>query len=1245
MRILLLLTILLLISCENFAQHQKIYRNNVIVVINTDAQSKRFPEIYEHAVDYLNTVLFTGKLNSKSGNHKLIFGGGLEPLVDFRKNDKLTLYTFGVNEPIPELKGKNYLDHFSEKYFKKVAIKDQKDFSDEFKSIVSKNNCRYTAQEYMQSLLMRDVSKQNIYAEKTYILYFNTPQLYFVTRQINLLVPPAKIATFDDLTSVFNNSFQRVNRLRLEMIQPYNQGGAILQHPMEIRLEEILPGSALSFQMNLLNSSFYSGSTGVELGELQLKINGIGNDIKLEELKLLYGEVAEDYDYSIDNHGFQNVELSLSVLDFTSDPVVLSDLTGTEGNFYLQSELLLRLEPVTANKYDLSVGFIIKSNELGPVQFAPPPSPIPSWVWFIVLAVVIVVIVTYYIKRDLEFETSPNKLTEIPSFEKATYFFEITYKNVGWFKKLINSKLKLQIKSDNFDIDKSGSLLINESEYKKDQVFKVKVKGETKVTFTFTFYDPQKFIDKNIAFTIKTKYNVLFLNKDINDINFKFNLQKIQLNPKFDTENPVFNDFDEDISYLDENRTAILPQKYSGVLKLKLILNIQTCQYTLNHSGTKVPVKLENCPDFISLSEDKKMTENSSHNLEDDLILFYDPKNLTNNHEHESKIDIKFLGNAFCVGSEICLNYKIKPDYGDRWVAIDPGTTGSTVVGYDGENFSFLSNTPAKKIVPSIIVYDCDKEQIPKIGHDAINYISSGYPVFMSLKKLVGVNSGIKIQHRDYKYEISAPEATTKFIELLLNAFSDNNSNYPLTNLILCVPNTFTENKIKKFKDLIPSNINGHEIKRKRHIYESEAVIINWLKGIKEFESKGCSIMVCDLGGGTINVTVAEVKKIENKFEISLSSRFGAAKGGEEITRYIADFIWQELSNKEEELKKIDPVNKTIDENINNLTAQNILNEYENKFLDLKSTLRNLKLKLFESAEKIKIWFSETKQTVASNQPFEFNAPEFVREITKKKKIIIDSVDTSQVNQEDYIKITFSKNKFVKLLEGETNSDRYKSVLKDLIKDSLTLISERSIDKLLITGRSAFTLSIKDTIIDEVKNHNTSINNFAHELLEMGIDESKLCVAKGAAIYASKPTEYKLSRNKSLANYCLFYNKANKDEFYPVIKINEEFKEIPNRKEKIIKYSGNHFDLTGVSKLKIIQVLGNIENPPKHKITTITKIKNEYISGKADVIFILSDKDRIEWKIDSETATLNGEDLFEINELYEFEENSIWHLK
>ncbi|MBE2278769.1 MAG: hypothetical protein IAE91_00110, partial [Ignavibacteriaceae bacterium] len=529
-----------------------------------------------------------------------------------------------------------------------------------------------------------------------------------------------------------------------------------------------------------------------------------------------------------------------------------------------------------------------------------------------------------------------------------------------------------------------------------------------------------------------------------------------------------------------------------------------------------------------------------------------------------------------------------------------------------------------KKIVPSIIVYNGKMEQVPKFGEEAEGFIASGYPVFMSLKKLVGINSGISIKHSEYEYEVTSNDASKKFVELLLEKFSVSNPNFSLSNVIICVPNTFTENKIQRFKDLIPSKIYTKEIRRKRHIYESEAVIVNWLNSSDENRKNNCNIMVCDLGGGTINITIAEVKINSPVAEISLLSRFGASKGGEEVTRYIANFIWEKLCEDNDELAQFDPVNKSLENNLQ--LSKEKLDEYNTKFTAFESTLRNLKLYLFQESEKIKFWFSETTKSSANNKQYSFSAPEFVKKITNYQSITIDSVGDYIVSNNTEFKIELSKKKFKALLDGETESDKYKAVLEDLINSSLSSISNKGIDKLIITGRSSFTLGVKDLIKNKVEKYNQYLNLNIPGYAELDIDESKLFVAKGAAIYAAKPTEYRLSRNKSLANYCIFYKKNNNEFFYPVIKINEEFKVTPGNPEKYIEYPGNNLNLNSVSRLEIVQILGDIENPPKHKITTITKVKNQYISGNASVNFRLSDKDKIKWKIDSETASLVGED-------------------
>lgn len=270
------------------------------------------------------------------------------------------------------------------------------------------------------------------------------------------------------------------------------------------------------------------------------------------------------------------------------------------------------------------------------------------------------------------------------------------------------------------------------------------------------------------------------------------------------------------------------------------------------------------------------------------------------------------------VDSSHRLKFFFTRDLGTAWVGFDPGTTGSCV-SYGSTNgtlnnpaIRLVTGSNGKTIIPSCLVLDKNfgNKAIADLqpGTDymygsiadanAVAYKKGNVPVFRSIKKLLGYQNGISVTlgrtTRTFK-GVDLAHLLVKGLEYDLHADIDNLSNndrqYYVGNggcaqrAVVAIPNNYTLPKILDMVDSVRRLPDFHEV---RFVYEAEAVLFNYLsKNFKDQKPGEETVMVYDMGGATINLTVFRVRYIKRDdtiyYHIETLGRIGYSVGGDNI--------------------------------------------------------------------------------------------------------------------------------------------------------------------------------------------------------------------------------------------------------------------------------------------------------------------------------------------------------------------------
>ena len=462
------------------------------------------------------------------------------------------------------------------------------------------------------------------------------------------------------------------------------------------------------------------------------------------------------------------------------------------------------------------------------------------------------------------------------------------------------------------------------------------------------------------------------------------------------------------------------------------------------------------------------------------------------------EIELVSLNNgirSFNVSTRTAYQFHLGPDLGNVWLGLDPGTTGSCIaIATSSDDLTIEQNNNEDLISPSVILIPTDKlkssskddiRSVVRFGHkaQAIKNESDTMRKFVSIKKLLGYNSTFPLGTNKKGEELSVNSAflSTLMVEKLMEqhqAFIEaNKEEYPQffdndiyspKRAVVAIPNNFTASKIEHLRECI-LDVKDSPIKELRFIYEAEAILVNYINSdsakVHEQESlHGETIFIFDMGGATINTTLANVKRRKRDndlvWHIEIISKLGYGVGGDTIDYAYLQWIYSK-SAEYSDLAHNNPfgVQSTM---------------------DMKG-----RRKLKEAVLELK------KQTIRNYEAGE--------------ETLIDRYQIAHFNgyhlgmQEDDVFNTDIKNDANSFLYSEWFEEFVYNNVRSITNDILYVCDKKGIgtlDTILMSGRSSHFPRIKETVDAVVKRA-----GYTPDIALLPLTESKSAVAKGACYY------------------------------------------------------------------------------------------------------------------------------------------------
>ncbi len=243
----------------------------------------------------------------------------------------------------------------------------------------------------------------------------------------------------------------------------------------------------------------------------------------------------------------------------------------------------------------------------------------------------------------------------------------------------------------------------------------------------------------------------------------------------------------------------------------------------------------------------------------------------------------------------------------DRIIGIDLGTTNSCLAVMEGKNVRVIENNEGARTTPSIIAYT---EDGIKVGRPAkAQLVTNPKNTIAAAKRLIGRSYDSKEVQKDiipkvpYKVikadngdawieamdkKLAPPQVSAEVLRYLKKVAEDFLGE-KVTQAVITVPAYFNDAQRQATKDA--GTIAGLEVKRIINEPTAAALAYGLDKG------KGdATVVVYDLGGGTFDVSVIEIARVEGDSQIEVLATNGDTfLGGEDFDRALMDYLIDEF--------------------------------------------------------------------------------------------------------------------------------------------------------------------------------------------------------------------------------------------------------------------------------------------------------------------------------------------------------------
>ena len=252
-----------------------------------------------------------------------------------------------------------------------------------------------------------------------------------------------------------------------------------------------------------------------------------------------------------------------------------------------------------------------------------------------------------------------------------------------------------------------------------------------------------------------------------------------------------------------------------------------------------------------------------------------------------------------------------------RIIGIDLGTTNSCVSVMDGDKPKVIENSEGDRTTPSYVAYNDESEVL--VGQAAKRQaVTNPTDTLFAIKRLIGRKFGenevkkdmelvpysiVKAENNDAWVEakgqkIAPPEISAKVL-MKMKQTAEDFLGEKVKEAVITVPAYFNDSQRQATKDA--GRIAGLDVKR--IINEPTAAALAYGLDKNTAEQK---IVVYDLGGGTFDVSIIEMSKIDGEQQFDVLSTSGDTfLGGEDFDLRLIDYLADEFKkDKGIDLKK-----------------------------------------------------------------------------------------------------------------------------------------------------------------------------------------------------------------------------------------------------------------------------------------------------------------------------------------------------
>ena len=210
-------------------------------------------------------------------------------------------------------------------------------------------------------------------------------------------------------------------------------------------------------------------------------------------------------------------------------------------------------------------------------------------------------------------------------------------------------------------------------------------------------------------------------------------------------------------------------------------------------------------------------------------------------------------------------------------IGIDLGTTNSCVSAIEGDKPRVLETPEGKRTIPSVVSF---KNGEFVVGDAAKRQMITNPDTVYSIKRKMGTNEKVTLGGK----QLTPEEISAKILAYIKN-YAEQKLGHPVSKAVITVPAYFNDAQRTATKNA--GKIAGLEVER--IINEPTAAALAY--GLDK-ANKSQKVLVCDLGGGTFDVSLLEIA--DGTFEV-LATSGDTLLGGDDWDNKITEWIIAEV--------------------------------------------------------------------------------------------------------------------------------------------------------------------------------------------------------------------------------------------------------------------------------------------------------------------------------------------------------------